>query len=151
MLVYWLREFKLSTKAMRKDSFGYRHNNHSVGLAIVHLVWIPKRRKPILKGEVKLRLSTILESVATDNNWIIKAKEIAPDHVHLLVEYDEQTPICKVVRAFKGRSSRLLREEFPELKKLPSLWTKSYFYDTSGKVSTAKVMAYINDPHHAQH
>ncbi|MBR8829844.1 MAG: hypothetical protein N5P05_001199 [Chroococcopsis gigantea SAG 12.99] len=136
---------------MRKDSFGYRHNNHSVGLATVHLVWIPKRRKPILKGEIKLRLATILESVATEREWIIKAKEIAPDHVHLLVEYDETTPIFEVVRAFKGRSSRILREEFPELLKLPSLWTRSYFYDTSVKISTAKVMAYINDPHHERH
>lgn len=136
---------------MRKDSFGYRHNNHSVGLATIHLVWIPKRRKPVLRGDIKLRLATILESVASDKGWIIKAKEIAPDQVHLLVEYDEKTAISEVVKAFKGRSSRMLREEFPELTKLPSLWTKSYFYDTSGKVSTAKVMAYINDPHHDRH
>jgi putative transposase len=92
-----------------------------------------------------------LESVASDKGWIIKAKEIAPDHVHLLVEYDEKTAISEVVKAFKGRSSRMVKEEFPELTKLPSLWTKSYFYDTSGKVSTAKVMAYINDPHHDRH
>ena len=136
---------------MRKDSVGYRHNNHSVGLATVHLVWIPKRRKSVLVGDVKARLSEILDSVASDRDWIIKAKEIAPDHVHLLVEYDEQAPICEVVRAFKGRSSKLLRDEFPRLKKLPSLWTKSYFYDTSGKVSTSRVMAYINDPHHTRH
>ncbi|OSO97199.1 transposase [Cylindrospermopsis raciborskii CENA303] len=136
---------------MRKDSVRYRHNNHLVGLATVHLVWIPKRRKPVLKGDIRTRLSEILESVAVDNGWIIKAKEIASDHVHLLVEYDENTAICDVVRAFKGRSSRLLRDEFPELKKLPSLWTRSYFYDTSGKVSTAKVMEYINDPHHERH
>jgi putative transposase len=142
---------KLSTSKMRKNSFGYSHNNHSVGVATVHLVWIPKRRKPVLKGEIKSRLAVILESVAADKKWIIKAKEIASDHVHLLVEYDEQTPICEVVRAFKGRSSRLLRKEFPELLKLPSLWTRSYFYDTSGKISTAKVMAYINDPHHNRH
>lgn len=142
---------KSSTNKMRKDSLGYRHGNHSVGLATVHLVWIPKRRKSILVGNVKTRLSEILDSVANDNQWIIKAKEIAPDHVHLLVEYDEQTTICEVARAFKGRSSRLLRDEFVHLKKLPSLWTRSYFYDTSGKVSTANVMAYINDPHHARH
>ena len=136
---------------MRKDSFGYRHSNHSVGLANVHLIWIPKRRRPVLVGDVRLRLSQILESVAVDNDWIIKAKEIASDHVHLMVEYDAETPICKVTRAFKGRSSRRLREEFPYLLKLPSLWTKSYFYDTSGKVSTEKIMAYINDPHHDRH
>jgi putative transposase len=136
---------------MRRDSFGYKHSNHSVGMANVHLIWIPKRRKPILKGEIRLRLSEILDSVAADREWIIKAKEIASDHVHLMVEYDENTPIAEVIRAFKGRSSRLLRDEFPELKKLPSLWTRSYFYDTSGKVSTAKIIAYVNDPHHERH
>lgn len=136
---------------MRKDSFGYRHSNHSVGLANVHLVWIPKRRRPVLKGEVRQRLAQIIEEVAAEHKWIIEAKEIASDHVHVLVEYDEQTPICKVVRAFKGRSSRLLRQEFPHLLKLPSLWTRSYFYDTSGKVSTAKITAYVNDPHHQKH
>ena len=136
---------------MRKNSSGYRHSGHSVGLATVHLVWIPKRRKPVLKGEIKYRLSEIIDSVAHDKGWLIKAKEIAPDHVHLLVEYDEKTPICEVVKSFKGRSSRLLREEFSDLKKLPSLWTRSYFYDTSGKVSTTKVMEYINEPHHNRH
>jgi putative transposase len=136
---------------MRRDSLGYKHSNHSVGMANVHLIWIPKRRKPILKGDIRLRLSQILDSVAADREWIIKAKEIASDHVHLIVEYDENTPIAEVVRAFKGRSSKLLRDEFPDLKKLPSLWTRSYFYDTSGKVSTAKIIAYINDPHHERH
>jgi len=136
---------------MKKDSFGYRHSNHSVGLATVHLVWIPKRRRPVLNGDVRVRLSEILESVAAENGWIIKAKEIVSDHVHVMVEYDEKTAIHAVVKAFKGRSSRVLRLEFPQLRRLPSLWTRSYFYDTSGKVSTAKIMAYINDSHHARH
>lgn len=136
---------------MGKDSLGYRHNKHSVGLSTVHLVWIPKRRRPVLKGNIKRMLSEILDSVANDKGWIIKAKEIASEHVHLLVEYDDPTPICDVVRAFKGRISKMLINEFSELLKLPSLWTRRYFYDTSGKVSTANVMAYINDPHHERH
>ena len=105
----------------------------------------------MIKGDVRLRMSEIFESVASDRKWIIKAKELASDHVHLMVEYDEDTAISGVVNAFKGRSSKLLRDEFPHLLSLPSLWTRSYFYDTSGKVSTAKIMAYINDPHHERH
>jgi putative transposase len=118
-------------------------------MASVHLVWIPKRRKPVLVGEVRLRLSQIITDVAVERGWIIRAMEIAPDHVHILVEYDPKTPINSVVKAFKGRSSRLLRKEFPQLLKLPTLWTHSYFYDTTGKVTTAKITEYINDPHHA--
>ena len=133
---------------MRISTRQYRHNNHSVGCATVHLVWIPKRRKAVLIGDVKYRLSQILYEVASEKKWIIKALEIAPDHVHLLIEHDPKTPINSVVKAFKGRSSRLLRKEFPHLLKLPTLWTHAYFYDTTGKVSSSVIEEYINDPHH---
>jgi putative transposase len=133
---------------MKKESRQYRHNNHSVGSATVHLVWIPKRRKPVLVGDVKTRLSQILSEVANENEWIIRALEIAPDHIHIWLEHDPKTAINSIVKAFKGRSSRLLRQEFPHLLKLPTLWTHAYFYDTTGKVSTAIIQEYINDPHH---
>ena len=133
---------------MIKKSSGYRHDSHRLGLATVHLVWIPKRRKKVLTGNIRLRLAEIFQSVATDKKWFIRSLEIAPDHLNLLVEYDATHSIAEVARAFKGRSSRLLRQEFPGLLKLPSLWSKSYFYETTGKISTAKIKAYINDPHH---
>lgn len=101
----------------------YTHNNHSFGSATVHLVWIPKRRKPVLVSDVKARLSQILTEVANEKRWIIKCLEIAPHHVHLLVEYDPSTPINSIVKAFKGRSYRYLRQEFPHLLKLPTFMT----------------------------
>jgi putative transposase len=133
---------------MRKTSSKYRRTAHAVGLAHVHLVWIPKRRKPVLVNQVRVRLAQILNEVATEKGWLIKALEIAPDHVHVLVEHSSDVAIHEIAKAFKGRSSRLLRKEFSHLLKLPSLWPRSYFYDTTGAVSTAKIMAYINDPHH---
>mgnify|MGYP001794724409 CR=1 FL=1 len=133
---------------MRKESIEYRHDKHSVGLAHVHLVWVPKRRKNVLLGPVKARCAEIFASVAVDNEWLIKAMEIAPDHVHLLVEHGSKVAINQTVKAFKGRSSRYLRKEFSHLLKLPSLWTRSYFYDTTGKVTTERIEAYINEPHH---
>ncbi len=126
------------------------HYNHAIGLATFHLVWIPCRRRKVFANnqQLKLRCIEIFQSVAKDNKWVIKALEVASDHVHLLVEYDPHHSISQVVKAFKGRSSRYLRQEFPELMKLPSLWTHSYMFDTTGKVSTQKVLEYINDPHH---
>jgi putative transposase len=128
----------------------YNHYNHCLGASSVHLVWIPCRRRRVFanKENLKLRCIQIFQSVANDNKWVIKALEIAPDHIHLLVEYDPHHSIAQVVKAFKGRSSRYLRQEFPELMKLPSLWTHSYMFDTTGKISTQKVLEYINDPHH---
>ena len=133
---------------MKSSDRKYRHNNHSIGSATVHLVWVPKRRKAVLVGKVKERLHQIITEVANEKKWFIKALEIAPDHVHLLVEHDPDTAINQVVKAFKGRSSRYLRKEFPHLLKIPTLWTHAYFYDTTGKVSSAVIEKYINDPHH---
>ncbi|MCD8489395.1 IS200/IS605 family transposase [Kamptonema cortianum] len=128
----------------------YRHYDRAVGLATVHLIWIPCRRKKVFADNesLKLRCIDVLHSVAQDKKWFIKSLEIASDHVHLLVEYDPHHSIAQIVKAFKGRSSRILRQEFPELLKLPSLWTHSYLFDTTEKVSTQKILDYINDPHH---
>ena len=135
---------------MRKNTYEYRHYNHSLGLAVVHLVWIPKRRKSVLIGEVRDRLFQIISEVAKDHDWNIRALEIAPDHLHLLVEIHPTDAINQVVKAFKGRSAYLLRQEFPQLLKLPSLWTNSYFFSTAGNVSADTIERYINDPHHSK-
>lgn len=128
----------------------YRRYPHSIGCVSVHLCWIPKRRRAVLVGEVKNDLYKILNDVAVEKGWFIKALEIAPDHVHLLVEYDTSHSIAQVVKAFKGRSSHELRVKHPHLKRMPSMWTRGYFHDSTGKVSTAVIMAYINDPDHSK-
>lgn len=133
---------------MRKESFDLDHNNHSVGIATVHLCWIPCRRKSILRGDVKDRLYEILAEVALEKKWQILAVTIEPDHLHIFVRHQPNYSISQIANAFKGRSSRLLRQEFPGLLKLPSLWTKSYCYKTAGKMSQAVIERYINDAHH---
>ena len=133
---------------MKLESFDYNHHNHSVGLACVHLVWIPKRRKAVLTGEIAQRCREIFYELAIEKKWDIKALEIAPDHVHLFVCHQPDFAISQVVQAFKGRSSQHLRKEFPELLKLPSLWSRSYFHTTAGKASAKTIRDYINDPHH---
>jgi putative transposase len=133
---------------MKSTSYEYRHYNHSVGLAVVHLVWIPKRRRKVLVDDVKVRLAQIFQELAIEKDWIIRALEIAPDHVHLFVEVHPTDAINQVVKAFKGRSSNYLRKEFEHLRKMPSLWTNSYFFSTAGNVSADTIQRYINDPHH---
>lgn len=100
------------------------------------------------REDLKQRCAEVFYGVAKENGWFIKALEIASDHVHLLVEYDPHHSIAQVVKSLKDRSSRILRQEFPELLRLPSLWTHSYGFDTTGKISAQKILDYINDPHH---
>ncbi|HKI70627.1 MAG TPA: IS200/IS605 family transposase [Verrucomicrobiae bacterium] len=120
-----------------------RHANHSVYQINYHFVWIPKRRKKILVGAVAQRLNTICEAVAQERGWRILSLAIQPDHVHLFIEATPRERPHEIVRAFKGRSSRILRTEFPHLLKLPSLWTHSYFCRTAGNVSATTIERYI--------
>ena len=136
------------TEIMRRESYEYRYYNHAVGLAVVHLVWIPKRRKKVLIGAVRDRIFEIFSEIATEKNWKIRALEVAPDHIHLFVEIHPTDAVYQVVKAFKGRSANYLRKEFEHLRRLPSLWTNSYFFTTAGNVSADTIERYINDPHH---
>ncbi|GET44640.1 IS200/IS605 family transposase [Microseira wollei] len=126
----------------------YRRNKNSVSLVNYHLVWIPKRRKKVLVGDVEVRLRQIIWEVCQENQWSIIALEIMADHVHLFVNVPPTVPPHKVANAIKGRSSRYLRQEFPHLLKLPSLWTHSYFVSTAGNVSSETVRRYIEEQRH---
>jgi putative transposase len=67
------------------------------------------------------------------------------DHLHLFVSTYPQLEIHKLVKALKGRSSNQLRKEFPELRKLPCMWTRSYFVSTTGNVSSETIQKYIEN------
>ena len=70
--------------------------------------------------------------------------EIMPDHVHLLLDVDPQFGIHKAVKTIKGKTSRILRQEFHWLTtKLPTLWTNSYFCSTVGGAPLGIVKQYI--------
>ncbi|BBD65140.1 transposase [Nostoc commune NIES-4072] len=92
------------------------------------------------------RLKELLAQIAIDIKVEIIEMEIMPDHVHLLVEVDPQFGIHRVVKRFKGATSRYLRLEFPELKsRLPTLWTNSYFVSTVGGAPLEAVKMYIQN------
>ncbi len=122
---------------------GYTHNRKSVTMINYHIVFCPKYRRHLLNGDIKKRLEETINEVASENNWKIIAKEVMPDHVHLFVSADVRTMPEKVVKRFKGRSSRYLRKEFPMLLRMPTLWTRSYFLSTAGNVSSATIKRYI--------
>lgn len=121
----------------------YTHNNKSVSLVNYHIVFCPKYRRKLLVGAIKKRLEGIMDEVAQENGWEIIGKEVMPDHVHLFVNADPISRPHIIVKKFKGRSSRYLRKEFPELLKMPTLWTRSYFLSTAGNVSSATIKKYI--------
>lgn len=111
-----------------------------------HVIWCVKYRRKVLTGAVEARLKEILAQVAVDVQCEIQEVETDQDHVHLLISCDPQFGIHKVVKRMKGRSSKMLRDEFPHLKsRIPTLWTNSYFVATVGGAPLAVIKQYIKD------
>lgn len=122
----------------------YKSNHNVTYSCKYHVVWCPKYRRPVLVNGVDDRLNVILRGIADETRSEVIELEVMPDHVHLLVDVDPQYGIHKLVKQMKGRSSRLLRQEFPRLKsRLPTLWTNSYFVSTVGGSPLAVVKQYI--------
>jgi putative transposase len=109
-----------------------------------HIVWCPKYRRAVLVGPVADRLREVIMGKAAEHGWRIEALEIVPDHVHLFVRTDTNASASRVAHQLKGASSRALRQEFRHLRsQLPTLWSKSYFAATVGRVSDATIRSYI--------
>ena len=126
-----------------------RSNNNVVYRCTFHVVWCPKYRRPVIVGEVAERLKGIIREVCAERGAIVEL-ETMPDHVHLLVTCDPQYGIHRLVKQIKGRSSRLLRQEFPSLRRrLPTLWTNSYFVATVGGATLEVVKQYVENQRNA--
>jgi len=131
------------------NKIAYKSNHNVYYSCKYHVVWCPKYRRKVLVEEVAMRLTQIMREVCQEHQAEVLSLEVMPDHVHVLVEVDPQFGIHRLVRLIKGRSSRLLRQEFPVLKrKLPTLWTNSYFVSTVGGAPLSVIKQYIENQKH---
>ncbi|WP_156100033.1 IS200/IS605 family transposase, partial [Nitrosococcus oceani] len=114
----------------------YAKNAGAVFALKYHLVWCPKYRRSVLIGDIAKRLGQLIQEVANEFEMTVHTMEIMQDQVHLFVESDPRWCVAEIVNRFKGRSSRVLRAEFPVLRsRLPTLWNRSYYAGTVGHVS----------------
>ncbi len=124
----------------------YKSNNNIVFSCKYHIVWCPKYRRKVLVGDVEKRLKEIINELALELNVEIIEMETDKDHIHILIDIDPQFGVMKFIRLAKGRSSKLLRDEFQHLKtKLPTLWTNSSFISTIGGAPLEIVKQYIEN------
>ncbi len=110
-----------------------------------HFVWCPKYRRGILQGKINVRLEDLIKQKAKELECDILKMEVMPDHVHLFISAYPNIAPNKLIGYIKGYTSRILRKEFPELLKMPTLWTRSYFVSTAGNVSSFVIQKYIDE------
>ena len=122
----------------------YRTNAGAVFSLKYHLVWCAKYRRSVLAPPVDGRLKELIAETAEEHGMSVHMMEVMPDHVHLFVEAGPTLCVAEIVNRIKGRSSRVLRQEFAFLRsRLPTLWNRSYYAGSVGHVSDAVVRRYI--------
>ena len=131
---------------MSMNKITYKSNRNVVYSCQYHVVWCPKYRRKVLVNGVDIRLKELIKSIAAEIQVDIIEMEIMPDHVHILLEVDPQFGIHKAVKNIKGKTSRILRQEFPWLRsRIPTLWTNSYFCSTVGGAPLSIIKQYIEN------
>jgi len=123
-----------------------KHNTTSVVNINYHIIWCPKYRRKVLVDGVDTRLKEVLTHIAEESGCTIETMEVMPDHIHIFLKGTPTIPIHLIVKNLKGKSSRILRDEFPHLKrKLPCLWTRSYYCETIRCINEETIKNYIEN------
>ena len=124
----------------------YRKGSHTVYNIQFHFVWVTKYRYHVLAGEVKLRVREIIRQICQQHDLLIEQGHVSKDHVHSLVSAPTHMSASQIMQKIKGRSSRVLQQEFPHLKKRywgQHIWARGYFCTTVGQVTDQMIRDYI--------
>jgi putative transposase len=122
---------------------GYRYDDGRLSLLHYHLVWVVRRRRPVLVGQTEARLQDLLRQTAAEMDLEILGLTIDPDHVHLQVAATPELAPSQLVYRFKLATAAALRSEFPDLKKLPSMWNGSYMVSSDRELAQEDINRYV--------
>jgi putative transposase len=126
-----------------------RRSGHTVSILTAHIVWVTKYRYQVLKGDIQVRCRELVKQICDVEDIRILKGVISKDHVHIHIEYRPSQNISDIVKRLKGRTSRRLQEEYPELGKKywgRHFWAIGYGVWSTGNITDEMVQEYLE--HH---
>ena len=125
---------------------GYKKNSHAVYDIKYHVIWGTKYRYKVLSGQIAYRTRELIRQGCEARGITILQGSVGKDHIHLLISCPPSLALSKIMQYLKGRSSRLLQDQFPDLKMKywgQHLWARDYFCATVGNVDEETIRSYI--------
>ncbi len=116
----------------------YRKGSHTVYNSEYHLVWVTKYRYRVLTGDRQIRVRELIRQICQQHDLTMLKGHVSKDHIHLLVSAPPQHAVSYLMQKLKGRSSRLIQQEFPHVRKRywgQHLWARGDFCATVGQVT----------------
>jgi putative transposase len=129
----------------------HRYGSHTVSRLTAHLVWITKYRYDVLKGDIQIRCRELIIQICDAEDVRILKGVVSKDHVHMLIEYPPKTSLSDLVKRLKGRTSRILQQEFPQLQKRywgRHFWAIGYGAWGTGNITEEVVKKYLEHHRH---
>lgn len=123
-----------------------KKGSHTVYDIQYHVVWTTKYRYKVLTKNIAERLRELLKQGCEARGIKIIRGGIGSDHVHMLISCPPTLAPCKIMQYLKGRSSKIMQEEFTELRRRywgQHLWSVGYFCRTVGTVTEEMIKQYI--------
>ena len=134
---------------MSKREEQYHSASHCRYLTQYHVIWCPKHRYPVLDNSIDDTLKQALQETCDRYKYTIKALEVMPDHVHILVDCPQTVAPSDIARTLKSTSATKLLSAYPELRRryarAGTLWSAGYFVSTIGPVSETAIRKYIEE------
>jgi len=127
-----------------------KRTSHAVYDTKYHLVWAPKYRKWILRGDIREHVKELFKEISDSHGFEIDTFEIAKDHVHIFLSFPPRYSISKVVGMLKSISASVIFREHPEVKRElwgGEFWNDGYFVRTVGDKVTAEIIRNYIDYH----
>lgn len=123
----------------------YKHTKTTVSLINYHFVFCPRYRRKIFNiAGIEDRFKELVKEECDKHNIEIISIACHIDHVHMFVSALPNMSIPKIMQHIKGCTSNILRQEFPVLAAMPSLWTRNYFVSTEDNISSETIKWYVN-------
>jgi len=126
----------------------YRKGAHTVYQLHYHFVFVPKYRKPVLRGDVGVRVRDLIRQICRAHDVEILKGHVRPDHVHLLLSVPPKLAPSRVMQLLKGKTSHKLLREYRHINRAfwgRHVWARGYFVATSGTVSDDVISKYIEE------
>lgn len=114
-----------------------RRGSHTVSRLTVHIVWVTKYRYPVLQGAIQKRCRELIIQICDAEDVKILKGAVSKDHVHMHIEYAPSQSVSNLVKRFKGRTSRLLQQEYPDLQR--RYWSRHFWAIGYGAWSTGNI------------
>ena len=128
-----------------------KRTSHAVYDTKYHLVWTPKYRKWVLRGDIREKAKRMFEEISGNHGFEIDTMEVAENHVHIFLSFPPRYSIARVVGMLKSISASVIFKEHPEVKEElwgGEFWEDGYFARTVGDRVTAETIRKYIEYHH---